>query len=71
MITKSDFMSATDLSHAVRHLCHVVEVCSKLMKDFHDYCPFNMSDQKSRGKCFQLFLIEKLQKHSFALQHDQ
>ena len=46
LLTKSDCMSATDLNHAVRHLCHVVDVCSKLLKDFHDYCLFNMSDQK-------------------------
>ena len=46
LITKIDCMSATDLNHAVRHLCYVVEVCSKLLKDFHDYCLFNMSDQK-------------------------
>ena len=57
-------MSVTDLNHAVRHLCHVVDVCSKLLKDFHDYCLFNMSDQLFVG-------IEKLQKYSFALQHSQ
>ena len=56
-------MSATDLNHAVRHLCHVVEVCSKLQKDFYDYrflaCLIN-----------ELLLIEKLPKRSFALQHN-
>ena len=45
LITKSDCMSVTVLSHAVRHLCHVVDVCYKLLKGFHDYCLFNMSDQ--------------------------
>ena len=25
-------MSVTDLNHAVGHLCHVVDVCSKLQK---------------------------------------
>ena len=57
LITKSDCMSGTDLNHAVRHLCHVVDVCSKLLKDFHDYCLFNMSDQKLLGivnSCFWL-----------------
>ena len=27
------------------YICHVVDVCSKMLKDFHDYCLFNMSDQ--------------------------
>ena len=53
LITKSDCMCATDLNHAVRHLCHVVDVCFKLLKDFHDYCLFNMSDQKS----WEFFLV--------------
>ena len=53
LITKSDWMSVTDLNHAVRHLCHVVDVCSKLLKDFHDYCLFNMSDQKAVGIAFK------------------
>ena len=38
LITKNDCMSVTELNHAVRYLCHVVEVCSKLLKVFHDYC---------------------------------
>ena len=38
-------MSVTDLNHAVRRLCHVVEVCSKLQKVFYDFCFFNVSDQ--------------------------
>ena len=32
LITKSDCMSVTDLKLAVGHLCHVVDVCSKLQK---------------------------------------
>ena len=43
--TKNDCMSATDLNRAVRHLCHVVDVCSKLHEDFHGYCLFNMFNQ--------------------------
>ena len=43
--SKSDCMSVTDLSHAVGHLCQVVDVCSKLHKDFYDYCLFSVSDQ--------------------------
>ena len=48
-------MSVTDLNHAVRHLCHVVDVCSKLLKDFHDYCLLNMSDQTVVGIGFGCF----------------
>ena len=50
-------MSVTDLSHAVRHLCHVVDVFYKLLKGFHDFCLFNMSDQIVVGilsSCFWL-----------------
>ena len=58
--TKSDCMSVTDLNHAVRHLCHVVDFCSKLQKIFMTFvflaCLVNY-----------LLLIEKLQKRNFAL----
>ena len=57
LITKIDCMSARDLNQAVRHLCHKVDVCSKMLKDFHDYCIFNMSDQIVVGivsSCFWL-----------------
>ena len=50
-------MSAADLNHAVRHLCRVVDVCSEVHKDFHDYCLFNMSNQLVMGivlSCFWL-----------------
>ena len=43
--TISGCMSVTDLNQTVRYICHVVDVCSKLHNDFHDYCLFNMSDQ--------------------------
>ena len=55
LITKSDCMSATDLNQAVRHLSHVVDVCSKLHEDFHDYCLFNMSNQLVMGIVFSCF----------------
>ena len=71
LIIKSGCMSVTDINHAVRHLCHVVDVCSKLLKDFYDYCLFNRSEQIVVGNVFSCFFFEKLQKHSFALQHDQ
>ena len=57
LITKSDCMSATHLNQEIRHLCHVVDVCSKLLKDFHDYCLFNMSDQKVVGIVFSCFWL--------------
>ena len=57
LVTKADCMSATDLNHAFRHLCHVVDVCSKLLKDFHDYCLFKMSDQKVVGIVFSYFWL--------------
>ena len=55
LITKSDCMSATDFNRAVRQLCHVVDVCSELHKDFHDYCLFNMSNQLVMGIVFSCF----------------
>ena len=58
LITKSDCVSATDLNHAVRHLYHLVDVCSKLLKDFHDYCLFNMSDQIVLGIVFNCFWLK-------------
>ena len=58
LITKSDCMSVTDLNHAVRHLYHLVDVCSKLLKDFHDYWLFKMSDQKVVGIVFNCFWLK-------------
>ena len=59
LITKSYCMSVTDLNHAVRHLCDVVDVCSKLLKDFHDYCLLNMmSDQIAVGIVFSCFWLK-------------
>ena len=62
LITKSDRMSVTDLNHAVRLLCRVVDVCSKLLKDFHDYCLFNMSDQIVVGIVFSCFWLKNYKK---------
>ena len=70
-MTKIDCMSATDLNHAVRLLCHVVDVCSDLHKDFHDYCLFNMTNQLVMGIVFSCFWLKNYKKHTFALQHDQ
>ena len=71
LINKSDCVIVTNLNHTVRHICYVIDVCSKFLKDFHDYCLFNMSDQIVVRIFFGLFLVEKLKKHSFALQHHQ
>ena len=62
LISTNDCMSVTDLNHAVRHLCHVVDVCSKLLKDFHDYCLFNMSDQIVVGSVFRCFWLKNYKK---------
>ena len=43
LIIKIDCVIVTNLNHTVRHICHVAEVCSKMLKDFHDYCLFNLS----------------------------
>ena len=59
LIIRSNCMSDTDLNHAVRHLCHVADVCSILLKDFHDYCLFNMSDQIVVGIVSSCFWLKK------------
>ena len=53
--TKTDCMSVTDLNQTVRYICHVVDVCPKLHRDFHDYCLVNMSDQLLVGIVFNCF----------------
>ena len=58
LITENICLSVTDLNHAVRHLCHLVDVCSKLLKDFHDYCLFNVSDQIVGGIVFSCFWLK-------------
>ena len=58
LITKSDCMSVTDLNHTVRQLCHVVDVCSELLKNFHDYFLRNMCDQIVVGIVFIYFWLK-------------
>ena len=53
--TKSGCMSVTDLNQTVSYICHVVDVCSNLHIDFHEYCVFNMSDQLLVGIVFGWF----------------
>ena len=57
LITKSDCMTVTDLNQTVRYICHVVDGCSKLHKDFHDYCLFSVSDQLVVGVVFSCFWL--------------
>ncbi len=45
LIANKGCKSVTDLNQTVRYICHVVDVCSKLRNDFHDYCLLNKSDQ--------------------------
>ena len=56
-------MSVTDPNHAVRHSCHV-DVCSKLLKAFYDYCLFNISDQIALGYVSSCFWL-KIYKNRF------
>ena len=52
-------MSVTDLNHAVRHFYNLVDVCSKVMKEFHDYWLFNITDQIVVGIVFICFRLKK------------
>ena len=66
---KSGCMSVTDLNQTVSYISHVVDVCSKLHKDFHDFCLCNMSKQLVMGIVFSCFRLKNY-KNTFALQHD-
>ena len=63
LFTKSDCMTVTDLNQTVRDTCHVVDICCKLHKDFHDYCLIYMFDQLDVEKVFQFLLNGKPQKN--------
>ena len=58
LITKSGCMGIADLNQTVRYIFHVVDVCSKLHDDFHDFCLFNMSDQLVVGVVFGCFWLK-------------
>ena len=70
LITKSDSMSVTDLNQTVSYIWHLVDVCSKLHKDFHSYFLFNIANQLVVGIVFSCFSLKNYKKHFFALQHD-
>ena len=65
LITKSDCMSVTDLNQTVSYIWHVVDVCSKLHKDFQDYCLSTMSNQLVAGIVFSSFPLKNLQEKHF------
>ena len=54
-ITKSDCMSVTDLNQTFRYIGYVVDVCSTLHKDFHDFCLICLSDHILVGIVFSCF----------------
>ena len=62
LITKIDCMGVTDLNHAVRHLYHLVDVCSKVLKVFQERWLFNMSDQIVVGIVFNCFWLKNYKK---------
>ena len=53
LITKSDCMGAKDLNHAARLLCHVVDVCSKVLRLFMTIVSLTCLIKKS----WELFLV--------------
>ena len=63
-------MSVTDLNHTIVHVCHLIDVFLKLLKVFHDYCLFKVSDQLVVGICFYLLLIENYRNKILALQQN-
>ena len=58
LITKGDCMNVTDLNQTDRYIGHIVDVCSKLLKDFHDYCLFSVSDQLVVWIVFSCFWLK-------------
>ena len=55
LIIKSDCMRVTDLNQTFRYIGFVVDVCSKMHKDFHDYCLASVSDELVEGIVFSCF----------------
>ena len=51
-------MSITDLNQKFRYIGFVVDVWSKLHKDFHDDCLFSVSDQLVVGNVFSCFWLK-------------
>ena len=54
-ITKTVCMCLTDLNQSFTYIGYVIDGCSKLPKDFHDYCLCSVSDQLVVGivsSCF-------------------
>ena len=55
LITKSDCLSVTYLNQLLRYIGYVFDDCSKLLRVFHDYCLFSVSDQLVVGIVFSCF----------------
>ena len=55
LITESDCMSVTDLNEISRYIGYLVDVCSQLHRDFHDYNLLSVSDQLVVGIVFSCF----------------
>ena len=58
LITKIDCMAVTDINQTFRCIGYVVDVCSKLHKDFHDYCLSRISDQLVVGIVYSCFWLK-------------
>ena len=57
-ITKNDRIIFTDVIRTVRHICHVVDSFSEVLKYFHDYFLLNMSDQLVVEIVFSCFWLK-------------
>ena len=58
-------MTVKDLNQTVTYICHVVNVCFKLHKYFHDYCLLKMSDQLVVGIAFSCFRLKNYKNINF------
>ena len=58
LITNSDCMSVTDFNQTFWYIGYLVDVCSKLPNDFHDFCLLSVSDQLVVGIVFSCFWLK-------------
>ena len=65
IVRKNGFDNQKWLYECYRHLCHVVDVSYKFLKDFHDYYLFNMSDQIVVGNGFSCSWLKNYKKTKF------
>ena len=57
-IIKNGCKGDADLNQTVRYIGHVVDLCSKMHKDFYDHCLFSVSEQLVVGIVFSCFWLE-------------